>query len=104
MSRRVVTTLGVVAAAGAGYYFYSAGGDPKVAQKMAERKENRRIHMLANVLNRLQAMLLELLGVRERLESKAKRWRQGPARVSTTPYAPPPLPTSLIRIKLIRSF
>ena len=37
MSRRAVTTLGLLAAGGAGYYFYQAGGDPKTAQKMAER-------------------------------------------------------------------
>lgn len=36
MSRRAVTVLGLAAAGGAGYYLYSAGGDPKVAQKMAE--------------------------------------------------------------------
>lgn len=37
MSRRTITTVGLIGAAGVGYYFYSAGGDPKVAQKMAER-------------------------------------------------------------------
>lgn len=36
MSGRVFTGLGLVAAGGVGYYLYSAGGDPKVAQKMAE--------------------------------------------------------------------
>ena len=28
--------LGLTAAGGVGYYLYSAGGDPKVAQKQAE--------------------------------------------------------------------
>ena len=32
-----VMGLGVV---GGGYYFYNAGGDPKVASKMAERQES----------------------------------------------------------------
>jgi hypothetical protein len=33
MSKRNIGVLGAVAAAGAGYYLYAAGGDPKVAQK-----------------------------------------------------------------------
>jgi hypothetical protein len=45
MSRRAVTTVGALAVAGAGYYFYQAGGDPKTAQKMAER-------MCLNILHR----------------------------------------------------
>jgi len=36
MSRRGLTALGLVAAGGAGYYLYNAGGDPKVAQKQVE--------------------------------------------------------------------
>lgn len=36
MSRRGLTILGLAAAGGAGYYLYSAGGDPKVAQKNFE--------------------------------------------------------------------
>jgi hypothetical protein len=36
MSGRAVRILGLVAAGGAGYYLYTAGGDPKVAQKQAE--------------------------------------------------------------------
>ena len=36
MSRRGVTFLGLAVAGGAGYYLYSAGGDPKVAQKKLE--------------------------------------------------------------------
>ena len=36
MSNRVVTFGGAALLAGAGYYFYQAGGDPKVAQKKAE--------------------------------------------------------------------
>ncbi|KXS94549.1 hypothetical protein AC578_7494 [Pseudocercospora eumusae] len=36
MSKRVVTFGGAALVAGAGYYFYQAGGDPKVAQKKAE--------------------------------------------------------------------
>ena len=38
MAGRVVKIGGVLAAAGAGYYLYTAGGDPKVAQKQAEGK------------------------------------------------------------------
>ena len=37
MSKRLLQSLGVVAAGGAGYYLYTAGGNPKVAEKMAER-------------------------------------------------------------------
>lgn len=33
MSRRGVTILGLAAAGGVGYYLYTAGGDPKVAEK-----------------------------------------------------------------------
>ena len=33
MSRRGVTVVGLAAAGGVGYYLYTAGGDPKVAQK-----------------------------------------------------------------------
>jgi hypothetical protein len=36
MSRRALTIGGLVVAGGAGYYLYSAGGDPKVAQKNLE--------------------------------------------------------------------
>jgi hypothetical protein len=36
MSRRVLTIGGLVIVGGAGYYLYSAGGDPKVAQKNFE--------------------------------------------------------------------
>jgi hypothetical protein len=36
MSRRALTIGGLVVAAGAGYYLYAAGGDPKVAQKNIE--------------------------------------------------------------------
>ncbi|MCJ1325517.1 hypothetical protein MMC10_002180 [Thelotrema lepadinum] len=39
--RRLLTAAGAVGAAGAAYYFYNAGGDPKVAQKMAERDASR---------------------------------------------------------------
>jgi hypothetical protein len=35
-SNRVVTLLGAAAAGGVGYYLYTAGGDPKAAQKKAE--------------------------------------------------------------------
>ena len=38
MSRRGVTALGIAAAGGVGYYLYSAGGNPKVAQKQFEGK------------------------------------------------------------------
>ncbi|KAK5092522.1 hypothetical protein LTR70_001898 [Exophiala xenobiotica] len=36
MSRRGLTAIGLVAAGGAGYYLYNAGGDPKAAEKLAE--------------------------------------------------------------------
>ena len=36
MSNRVVTVGGLALLGGVGYYFYQAGGDPKVAQKKAE--------------------------------------------------------------------
>lgn len=36
MSRRALTIGGLLVAGGAGYYLYSAGGDPKVAQKNLE--------------------------------------------------------------------
>lgn len=35
--RRGAQVLGVAAVAGAGYYFWTAGGDPKVAKKEFER-------------------------------------------------------------------
>lgn len=39
MSRsRVLQVLGGVAVVGGGYYLYTAGGDPKVAQKNLERE------------------------------------------------------------------
>ncbi|KAI2624999.1 hypothetical protein GGR54DRAFT_545723 [Hypoxylon sp. NC1633] len=42
MSRsRVPLALGLTAAGGVGYYLYSAGGDPKVAQKKAEADAHR---------------------------------------------------------------
>lgn len=36
MSRRALTIGGLIIAGGAGYYLYSAGGDPKLAQKNLE--------------------------------------------------------------------
>ncbi|KAI6092196.1 hypothetical protein F4821DRAFT_159065 [Hypoxylon rubiginosum] len=42
MSRsRLSLALGLTAAGGVGYYLYSAGGDPKVAQKKAEADAHR---------------------------------------------------------------
>jgi hypothetical protein len=41
MSRRALTVGGLIVAGGAGYYFYSAGGDPKVAQKDLEGRSLR---------------------------------------------------------------
>ncbi|KAI2605824.1 uncharacterized protein GGS25DRAFT_357752 [Hypoxylon fragiforme] len=42
MSRsRVPIALGLTAVGGVGYYLYSAGGDPKVAQKKAEADAHR---------------------------------------------------------------
>lgn len=38
MSGRVVKVLGAGAIAGAGYYLYQAGGEPKVAEKKFERE------------------------------------------------------------------
>jgi hypothetical protein len=40
MSGRAVPALGAIAAGGIGYYLYTAGGDPKLAEKKAERKTN----------------------------------------------------------------
>jgi hypothetical protein len=37
MSKRAIQVGGAAVLAGAGYYFYQAGGDPKVAEKMVER-------------------------------------------------------------------
>jgi hypothetical protein len=37
MSGRAVPALGALAAGGIGYYLYTAGGDPKLAEKKAER-------------------------------------------------------------------
>ncbi|KAF2875665.1 hypothetical protein BDV95DRAFT_279776 [Massariosphaeria phaeospora] len=36
MSQRVLTTVGLVAAGGGAYYLYSAGGNPKLAEKKLE--------------------------------------------------------------------
>lgn len=36
--RRGIVLIGGVAVAAGGYYFYQAGGDPKVAKKEVERK------------------------------------------------------------------
>jgi len=36
MSRRALTIGGLIVAGGAGYYLYSAGGDPRLAQKNFE--------------------------------------------------------------------
>ena len=38
MPNRGITLLALAAAGGIGYYLYNAGGDPKVAQKLAEGK------------------------------------------------------------------
>jgi hypothetical protein len=40
MSRRGVTIVGLAAAGGVGYYLYTAGGDPKVAQKNFQGSPN----------------------------------------------------------------
>jgi hypothetical protein len=37
MSRRAATFGGIAALGGVSYYLYSAGGDPKLAEKKAER-------------------------------------------------------------------
>ena len=39
MSRRFATIAGVTAVGGGAYYLYSAGGDPKLAEKQFERKQ-----------------------------------------------------------------
>ena len=36
---RLPLYLGTIVAAGAGYYLYTAGGNPKVAEKQFERKQ-----------------------------------------------------------------
>jgi len=38
MSRRFATFGGLAAVGGITYYLYSAGGDPKLAEKKAERR------------------------------------------------------------------
>jgi hypothetical protein len=38
MSNRALPVIGLAAAGGVGYYLYSAGGDPKLAEKKAERR------------------------------------------------------------------
>lgn len=40
MSRRGLTIAGLAVAGGAGYYLYSAGGSPKVAEKQFEGQCN----------------------------------------------------------------
>jgi hypothetical protein len=37
---RLPLYLGLTVAAGAGYYLYTAGGNPKVAEKQFERKQH----------------------------------------------------------------
>jgi len=37
MSRRTLIGVGIAGLGAGGYYLYSAGGDPKVAQKKIER-------------------------------------------------------------------
>jgi hypothetical protein len=38
MSNRILQVGGLAAAGGAAYYLYSAGGNPKLAEKKMERK------------------------------------------------------------------
>jgi len=40
MSKRPLLWGGLAVAGGAGYYLYSAGGDPKVAEKKFESKQH----------------------------------------------------------------
>lgn len=40
MSRRALTTIGGIGAAGVGYYLYTAGGDATVAKKEAESQSH----------------------------------------------------------------
>jgi hypothetical protein len=40
MSKRVVQIGGITAVGAGAYYLYSAGGDPKLAQKKIERKSS----------------------------------------------------------------
>ena len=94
MSRRLLTSLGLVGAAGAGYYFYNAGGDPKVAQKMAERMYAH-FSFESCFLNLAQVMPL-LPRIRSKVGSralerkhkrKARSGLQEPERVLTILYA-----------------
>lgn len=48
MSGRFVKVGGAALVAGAGYYFYQAGGDPKVAQKKAEGQLHRHQKLLSS--------------------------------------------------------
>jgi hypothetical protein len=59
MSRRPLVWGGLGAAGVAGYYLYSAGGDPKVAQKQVKRE---RIVLFVKLfaLTELQTTLLQL--------------------------------------------
>lgn len=44
MSRRFATYGGLAAVGGVTYYLYSAGGDPKLAEKKAERSYTQRLN------------------------------------------------------------
>jgi hypothetical protein len=47
MSNRALPVIGLAAAGGVGYYLYSAGGDPKLAEKKAERMSPMAIGLVA---------------------------------------------------------
>ena len=74
MSRRAVIGILGVAAAGGGYYLYTAGGDPKVAQKEIEREQSYR---WPSVLVSRLIREYRRRGQRQSLAERAKGLRRG---------------------------
>ena len=82
--RRLLTAAGAVGAAGAAYYFYNAGGDPKVAQKMAERMNSPFPHE-TQLTDTFQAMHLGSLAVGKRPNTRVKNSLLEQEKSLTTP-------------------
>jgi hypothetical protein len=74
MSQRALTGAGVAVAAAAGYYLYSAGGDPKLAEKKAECMLGE-CARLREILTQLQMTHLVLSVARSR-PRKVPQWAQ----------------------------